>query len=183
MIPRSSGPFRDVAVELEGHPLYLVEPLLADERDGGRAVDVLVVARLGLGRRREDRLRQLVGLGEPGGQRVPADLAGGAVVLPARSGEIAANDAFDREHLEPAALGRASVVGEREQVVRDDPGGLGEPEPGEPGQHAPLVGDLGGQYDVERGDPVARDEQQTFLVERVDLTDLSARDVAESFRH
>ncbi len=122
MIPRRGRALGDEAVELERQPLDLVEALLADERDGGGAVDVLVVAGLRLRRRREDRLGQLLRLDEPGRQPVAADLAGREVVLPARAGEVAADDALDREHLEPPALGRAPVGAEREQVVRDDRG-------------------------------------------------------------
>ena len=46
-----------------------VEPLLADQRDAGGAVDVLVVPLGRLGRRREQRLGQLVGLAQAARQR------------------------------------------------------------------------------------------------------------------
>ena len=121
-------------------------------------------------------------LDQPGGQRVAADLAGGEVVLPARAGEVAADDALDRQHLEPPALGRAAVLAQREQVVRDELACPREPEAREPGQHAALVGDLRRQDDVEGRDAVARDEQQALVVERVELADLAAADV-QGFRH
>ena len=120
MIPRAARVLRHEPVELEREPLDLVEALLADELDGRVAVDVLVVPGLRLRRRREDRLGQLRRLREPGRQRVPADRAGREVVLPARAGEVAADDALDRQHLEPPALGRAPVVAQREQVVRHE---------------------------------------------------------------
>ena len=50
-------------------------------------------------RRREDRLGQLLGLAQPGRQRDPGDRAAGLVVLPARAGDVAADDALDRQHL------------------------------------------------------------------------------------
>ena len=128
-----------------GRALDLVQAFLADERGRRRAVDVLVVAARRLGRRREDRLGQLLRLGEPVGEPVAAHLAGRPVVLPARAGEVAAHDALDRQHLEPPALGRAAVGAQREQVVRDQLARAREPEPGEPGQDASLVRDLGGQ--------------------------------------
>ena len=89
---------------------------------------------------------------------MPADLAGRLVVLPARARKISAHDALDRQHLEPPALGRATVVAQRQQVVRDDVLGACEPERGEPREHAPLVRDRRRQDDVECRDPVARDE-------------------------
>ena len=121
--------------------------------------------------------RQLLRLDQPVRQRVAADLAGREVVLPARAGEVAAHDALDRQHLEPPALGRAAVVAQREQVVRDDLARAREPERRQAGQHAALVGDLGRQDDVEGRDAVAGDEQQALVVERVELADLAASDV------
>ena len=58
-----------------------------------------------------------------------------------------------------------------------------EPERGEAGEHAALVGDLGRQHDVERRDAVAGDEQQPLVVERVELAHLAAPDVDGRFRH
>src|SRR5207302_9506 len=85
--------------------------------------------------------------------------------------------------LEPLALRRATVVTEREQVVRDELTRSREPEAGKAGEHAALVGDLGRQDDVECRDAVAGDEQQAFVVERVELADLAAADVRGGFRH
>jgi hypothetical protein len=114
---------------------------------------------------------------------VAADLAARGVVLPARAGEVAAHDTLDRQHLEPAALHRAPVVADREHVVRDELTQQREPEPREPGEHAALVGDLRRQDDVEGRDAVAGDEQQTLVLERVELADLAGRDVRGAFRH
>ncbi len=57
-----------------------------------------------------------------------------------------------------------------------------EPVARQPGEDAPLVGDLGREDDVERGDAVGRDEQEPFVVQRVELADLAASNV-HCFRH
>src|SRR5690349_5697167 len=61
--------------------------------------DVLVVAFLGLGGRREDRFGQLGGFRQSGGQLDAADRLRLLVFLPARAAEITAHDAFDGERL------------------------------------------------------------------------------------
>ena len=120
---------------------------------------------------------------QAGRQPVPADRARAPVVLPAGAGEVAADDALDRQHLEPPALHRPAVVPDGEQVVRAELARAREPERRQAAEHAALVGDLGRQDDVERRDPVARDEQQAVVVERVELADLSAADVHGGIRH
>ena len=80
-----------------------------DDLAGARFADVLVVAGLGLGRRREDRLRQPVRLAQASRQRNAANCAGFAVILPARAGEISARDAFDRQRLGLPHEHRAAV--------------------------------------------------------------------------
>src|SRR4051794_12820837 len=112
-----------------------------------------------------------------------AYLAARAVVLPARAREVAAHDALDREHLEAAALRRAAVFAQRKQVVRHELARAREPEPGEAGEHASLVGDLGRQDYVEGRDAVAGDEEQALVVECVELADFPAADVRRGFRH
>ena len=47
----------------------------------------------------------------------------------------------------------------------------------------PLSGIGVGQHDVERRDPVGRDEQQPVVVERVELADLAAAEMRGGFRH
>ncbi len=181
--PARRGPVRAVAVERERDALRLGEQVGADQLGSLLARDVLVVARLRLRRRREDRLGQLLRLDEPLRQPVPADLAGREVVLPARAGEVAAHDALDRQHVEPPALHRARVRAQLQEVVRHELARPREPERGQAREHAPLVRDVGGQDDVEGRDPVARDEQEALLVECVDLADLSRGDVGRGFRH
>ena len=151
--------------------------ILADQRCRARMVERLVVAGLRLRRRREDRLRQSLRLPQPLGQSLAADLAALPIALPARPGEVPADDALDREHLEPSALGGAPVGAKVEQVVGDDVARPGEPEAGEAREDAALVGDLGRKHDVEHGDSVAGDEEQPVVVEREQLAYLPAGDV------
>src|SRR2546421_78508 len=58
--------FRCVAVQIERHAFDLVEACRVDQLERPFTVDVLVVTRHRLRRRREDRFRQLRGLDEPG---------------------------------------------------------------------------------------------------------------------
>ena len=52
-----------------------------------------------LGRRREDRLGQLLALAEARRQRHAAHGPGLPILLPARAGQVAAHDALDRHHV------------------------------------------------------------------------------------
>src|SRR6185503_2850591 len=113
--PPAAGVLGDEPVERERNLFDLVEAGLADQLDRSRAIDVLVVPRRRLRRGREDRLRQLLRLDEPGGQSVTAHLAGRDVVLPAGARAVAAHDALDGKHLETLALGRTRVVADGEQ--------------------------------------------------------------------
>ena len=115
--PALGGVVGGEAVELDRDALDLAKALLADERGRGGCVDVLVVALDRLRRGREDRLREPVRLAQPLRQRVARRLPAALVVLPAGAGEVAANDAFDRQHLEPPAFGRAAVLADAQQVV------------------------------------------------------------------
>src|SRR5207253_8234899 len=51
-------------------------------------------------------------------QHMPRRRARADVVLPAGPGDVAAHDAFERQHLEPPADRRAAVGREPEEVVR-----------------------------------------------------------------
>ena len=83
----------------------------------------------------------------PGGSSMPADLAGGLVVLPARAGDVAAHDALDRQHLQLAHGHRAAAdlvgdaLGRRDEWLGTMCAGLVEPEGGDAGQDAALVRD------------------------------------------
>src|SRR6185295_10595 len=85
--------FGCVAVELEDDALDLREPLFADELRRAVAVDVFVVPRLGLRRGSEDRSGEPIGFPQTDRELVPGGRARRAVVLPAGTGEIPADDA------------------------------------------------------------------------------------------
>ena len=124
------------------------------------------MADVGLRARREDRLRQLLGLLQSARQRDAGDGAARLVVLPAGAGDVAAHDALDRQHLQAAHDERAPerllghAVGRRDHVVGDDLRGLLKPEDGQPGEHLALVGDRRRVDGVVRRDAVARDHQE-----------------------
>ena len=150
----------------------------AHELRGPGQVDRLVVALLGLRRRREDRLRQLLGLLQAGGQLDAGDRARALVVLPARARDVAAHDALDRQHLQPldpqrapALVGRHAVGG-GEEVVGHDLLRQPEPQDGEARQDLALVRDRRRMDDVVGRDPVGGDHQQV-AVQVVDLADLA----------
>ncbi len=139
---------------------------------------------------REERLRQPLALAQADRQRDAADGAGSLVVLPAGAGEVAANDDLDREDLDASAehhppaqlrgrigardeLRRQVFRSRAEEVIRDDSLGSREPEPRESRQHPALVRDLGRQDDVERRQPVRRDEQQPIVADGVEVANLA----------
>ena len=68
-------------------------------------------------------------------------------------------------------------------MIRHELARAREPEAGESGEHATLVGDVGWQDDVEDRDPVACHEEQALLVELEDLADFPACDMHCGFRH
>ena len=182
MTPRSRAWPAANEVELDRHVADAPhEVAVADELRRALEVDRLVVAGLGLRRRREDRRRQALGLAQAGRELDPGDLAGRLVVLPARAGDVAAHDALDREHLQPADDHRAAAhvvrhaLGRRDEVVVDDVAGLREPERRQAGQHRALPRDPVRMHDVVRRDPVAGDHQDA-VAQRVHLSDLAARD-------
>ncbi len=156
--------------------------------------DVLVVVAYGgLGRGREDRLRQLLRLLQAGGQGDAAQRAGRPVILPARTDQVAACDRLHRHRLQPPRHHRALLVqrevgtrrqhlGQRhvEQVVRHQVRSLAEPEIRHLGQHLALAGDRIGQHHVECGQTVGGDHQQPIVGQRVDIAHLAAVDQFES---
>ncbi len=84
-------------VDLEGQVANLRGDVLADDLAATLERDVLVVvADLGLRGRREQRLGKLGGLGQTLGQLDAADGAVLVIGLLARTGQIAADDALDR---------------------------------------------------------------------------------------
>ena len=171
-MPRSAA-HRRPAEQLEAGVAGPGRQLGADEVDGRVEGDVLVVhADLGLGRRREHRLRQLGGLLQAARQRLPCIVPVGLVLLPRRAGEAAADDALDRRASRPAAehhppgqlgvLGLGRAVGEvgGDQVVAEHVAEVLDPEGGHGREHPALVRDRLGHDDVEGGQPVGGDHQQ-----------------------
>src|ERR1039457_1381142 len=89
-----------------------------------RGRDILVVsARVHLGSRGEDWLRQALGLAEALRQLNPADCSGGAIVLPTGSREVASHDALYGKH--PRTPDDHAAAGDLllERLVRNDPVG------------------------------------------------------------
>ena len=182
--PGAGASLRGEPVEGDRDPLRLRQHVRAHDLGGLVAGDVLVVAFLRLGRRREDRPRQGLGLAEPGREPVPTHRTGVAVVAPPAAGEVAAHHALDGQHLEPphhhrapgevgvADLGRHVREPGRQEVVRHDPLRLAEPVGGQPGEHAALVWDLRRHHHVVRADAIARDHEQSVVAKVVDITDL-----------
>ena len=83
------------------------EIVLADEvLDLREGHGLVVLTERRLRRRREDRLGQQRTVDEPGRQRHPGHRAGPLVVLETGSGQVAAGDALDRQHLQPPAAHR-----------------------------------------------------------------------------
>ncbi len=178
-MPRSRRVLGAARVDLDRDPpqLFHQRPI-ADDLGGAVEVDVLVVvADLGLGRRSEDRLRQLVGLEQilaaarsrrrcrspcipssptPRGSPAPRTRPGYISSLRTR---IARSSTSSGTSAEMKWLGTMSS-------------GQLEPEFGDPVQHLPLVGNRRRHHHVVDRDPVRGDHQQVVLP-LVDLADLS----------
>src|SRR6266436_3669312 len=56
------------------------------------------MTRLGLRRRRKDRLRQAIGFAQPRRKRDPTNPSILSIILPAGSGDVSARNAFDVDH-------------------------------------------------------------------------------------
>src|SRR5580692_12618107 len=160
----------------------------ADDRAHLIEGNVLVVARCGLGRGREDALGKGVGLFQACGKGDAGNFAGGFVFFPGRAGDVSADDALDREHFgalhehgAPAQLVGVFADGGRvlgdvggDEVVGNDVGEVVEPEQGYLAEDVSLVGDAGGQDVVEGGDAVGGDEKQLLVADGVDVADFAA---------
>ena len=125
---------------------------------------------------------QLAGQLQPLGHRGAVHGPRLLVLLPGLPGQVAPDDALEREHLGPAhqdgpagpfggqrhAVERGRDLGgvDRQQGARHDVGHLLAPEARHRGQHPALVGDRLGHDDVERAHPVRGDHEQPVLRRR-----------------
>ncbi|KAG0923494.1 hypothetical protein G6F31_019482 [Rhizopus arrhizus] len=95
------GELGSFSVQLERDVADALGQFLAHFLDHVREVDVFVVhAEFGLGGGREDGLGQLAGLLQAGGQLDAADGAGGLVVFPAGTDQVAAGNRFHQDRLQ-----------------------------------------------------------------------------------
>ena len=94
--------------------------ILADQRHHVLERDILVMPGLRLRRRREDRLRQLVALAQARRQPDAAHRSALLILLPARSGDVAARHAFDLDHVGALHEHRAAfqLIGKCRQRLR-----------------------------------------------------------------
>ena len=156
------------------------------------AADVLVVPDLRLGRRREDRPRQAIGLAQPVGEAMAAHGSGALVLRPSGAGQVAAHHALGvdplrapDEHRARRQLSRASrrrqplAIGAHE-VGSAEIGQLLEPPGGETSEDGALVRDRLLEDDVEGREAVGGDEQQMPVVNLVRLAHLAAVDQGQS---
>ena len=179
MIPRPRRGRRRARRARSRPPQLLHQRPVADDLGGPIEVDVLVVlADLGLGRRREDRLGKAVGLPQPGRELDPAHRARLAVLAPSRAGQVSAHHAFDRVHVEAPDADRppatSSGTSSEMKWFGHRSRGAVEPEHGHLVQDPPLVGDGVGHDHVVGGDPVRGDHQQV-AVDLVHLAHLAGR--------
>ena len=183
--------FRAARVDLEAALDQNLRGLFPDEilHLRTRDVDIVTVGRLGCGG--EDRVRKFRGLFQTLRQRDAADRAGFLVVLPARPGQVSPDDAFDRKGFcflrqrgataqevgVPTALLRHRSRIRRDQMVRR--GAPAEPELGQKVEDGSLVRNSVRQDDIERGDPVGRDNEE-LVSQVVHLPDFAAGQVLEA---
>ena len=143
------------------------------------------MASLGLGGWGENRLVQLGGVLIAFAQRDTADLAGLLITRPAGAGEVTANDALHREHVQFAHQHRAPLqiggvllqhggvlrhVG-GDEVVFDAREHL-KPVQGHLSEHTALAGDAVRHHAVKRADAVRR-HKQNRIAQVVDITDFA----------
>ena len=174
-------------VNLEGQVANLRGDVLAHDLAATLERNVLVVvADLGLRGRREQRLGKLGSLRQALGQLNAADGAVLVIGLLARTGQIAADDALDRNRLglldqHGAACEVVTILGkllgeirrvDGNEVVGNDVGKLIEPECRDAVEHLSLKRNLVGENKVERRNAVGGDHQQVFTG-IVDITNLA----------
>lgn len=182
------GILSTLGVELNALVPDLLGQVLAQNLDGLLVGDVFVMSLFGLGRRRVDGLRKPLGLLKSSRQLDAADGAILLVALPARAGDIAANDALNGKHLQLlhqhtpfrevvlVEVRRHGRVLDGDHVVGDDVLGEVEPEGRHQVQDHPLARDVAGEDGVEGGDPVRGYHHHLSVVDVVDVPDLALAD-------
>ena len=162
----------------------------ADESRAGGIVDGLVMITHGGFRGGcKDGCGQALGLPEIGRKCEATDGAVDLVGFPAAADEIAAHDALDGQRLEfahdhgaqlqvrvgDAAAGKfAGLIGQ--QVIGDQGARAGKPPQADLVENDALAGDAVRQDDVESGEPIAGDKEQS-VAQVEDLADLTRREV------
>ena len=174
-----------LAIGRQGELSQLLRARRAHQVDDAIEGDVLVVrAEVCLGRRGEQRVVEPAGFGQPGRQVDATHRSGGPVVDQPGTGEVAACDAFHRNHVQcpdhqcaaEYLGGDAGVLRRAGEVIRGVQ--QTEEEDAHRREDAALVRD-GGLEDVVVGrDPVGRHKQQVVIVDAVDLPNLAAGQVA-----
>ena len=172
-------------VDRERDRPQLVVAVGAHERGGVGVGQRQVVALVGLGGGREDRLGQPLGLTQSGGERPAHDRAGLLVVGPRGTEQVAPRHTLQADrlrrlhqhrptgHVATRGLGKVGGVG-RHQMIGREVGGLLEPERGQRGEDPALVGDEVGEHDVEHRHAVGRDHQHAVVIDLVELAHLPA---------
>jgi hypothetical protein len=168
------GPY----VQPERRAPQLEGGLLADLVDELRERDVLVVAALRrLGGGREDRALEALAAAQPLGECQSGDGARLAVLLPARPGEVAADDALDGDHVEllddQGAAGDIRRYVGADEMGRHDVAELAEPPRRQLREDGALARDRRGEHAIVGRDVVSGQQQELVVGERVQLTDLS----------
>ena len=162
-------------IDEETEPAELHRFVRADHRCHALEGDILVMAHFGLGRRAEDRHAKPAALLESGWERLTSQGGLRAILLPRRTGEVAAHDALDGEDLgapaEHSAAGDRGAMGRKrrnggddlvdvraQHVMPNDAGKLTQPPGGELGEDRPLVGNALPHHDIESAHAVTGDE-------------------------
>ena len=142
----------------------------------------VVAALLRLGGGRDDRLGERTVLAEAVGELVAVHLAGAVLVHPPQrgvghAGDVPADDDLDGQRCGRDGHGRVGV-GHRDEMVRDQVGGLFEPPRRQLVEHLPLVGHAG-EDAIERREAVGGDDQAALVAERPRGADLAVPTVGE----
>ena len=169
-------------------PATPVGEIVAQQRGHVLETDILVVAGLRFGRRREDGFRQFVAFPQPGRQFDPADCAVRLVLLPTGARDVSAGDAFHLDHVGALHEHGAplQLIGKRmelrwvlreigcQKVSRDEVTQKIKPKNGKLRENPSLVGDAGGEHVIERRNAIGGNDQE-LIADAVYVADFAAR--------